>query len=96
MSAIRLAAATLALALIASPAAAGSGKFSGASGHTTKGSVSVTKSGGKLVVKLFQGEGADAYIADARRCFENVKVRKPKASRPRSREVYLVARNYRV
>ena len=52
--------------------------------------------GGSFVTKLFQGEGADTYIADARRCFENVKVRKPKASRPRSREVYLVARNYRV
>jgi 23S rRNA (uridine2552-2'-O)-methyltransferase len=54
------------------------------------------RAGGSFVTKLFQGEGADAYIADARRCFENVKVRKPKASRPRSREVYLVARNYRV
>ena len=54
------------------------------------------RAGGSFVTKLFQGEGADAYIAGARRCFENVKVRKPKASRPRSREVYLVARNYRV
>ena len=52
--------------------------------------------GGSFVTKLFQGEGADAFIAEARRCFESVRVRKPKASRARSREVYLVARNYRV
>ncbi len=52
--------------------------------------------GGAFVTKLFQGEGTDAFIAAARRCFETVKVRKPKASRPRSREVYLVARNYRL
>ena len=52
--------------------------------------------GGNFVTKLFQGEGSDAYILETRRCFETVKVRKPKASRPRSREVYLVARNYRL
>jgi 23S rRNA (uridine2552-2'-O)-methyltransferase len=52
--------------------------------------------GGAFVSKLFQGEGSDDFIAEARRCFESVRVRKPKASRPRSREVYLVARNYRV
>ena len=52
--------------------------------------------GGSFVTKLFQGEGADAFIAETRQCFESVRVRKPKASRARSREVYLVARNYRV
>jgi 23S rRNA (uridine2552-2'-O)-methyltransferase len=54
------------------------------------------RSGGAFVSKLFQGEGSDDFIADARRCFGSVRVRKPRASRPRSREVYLVARNYRV
>lgn len=52
--------------------------------------------GGALVCKLFQGEGVDALIADARGRFETVKITKPKASRPRSNEVYLVARNYRL
>ena len=52
--------------------------------------------GGDFVCKLFQGEGIDEYIAEARRAFERVKVMKPKASRPGSREVYLVARNYRL
>jgi 23S rRNA (uridine2552-2'-O)-methyltransferase len=56
----------------------------------------VLKPGGDFVCKLFQGEGIDAYILAARKAFKRVKVMKPKASRPGSREVYLVARNYRL
>jgi 23S rRNA (uridine2552-2'-O)-methyltransferase len=52
--------------------------------------------GGTLVTKVFQGEGSDALVADARRDFGTVRMRKPKASRDRSREFYLVAGNYRV
>jgi 23S rRNA (uridine2552-2'-O)-methyltransferase len=51
---------------------------------------------GNFVCKLFQGQGADEYIAAARQSFETVKVMKPKASRPGSSEVYLVARNYQL
>ena len=51
---------------------------------------------GDFVCKLFQGEGSDAFIASARRHFQRVRVMKPKASRPGSREVYLVARNYQL
>ncbi|MBT8102103.1 MAG: RlmE family RNA methyltransferase [Gammaproteobacteria bacterium] len=51
---------------------------------------------GSFICKLFQGEGFDAFVVAARRSFERVKVMKPKASRPGSREVYLVARNYRL
>jgi 23S rRNA (uridine2552-2'-O)-methyltransferase len=51
---------------------------------------------GNFVCKLFQGQGTDAYIAAARQSFETVKVMKPKASRPGSSEVYLVARNYQL
>ena len=54
------------------------------------------RSGGGLVSKVFQGEGFDPFVKDARGSFEHVSVRKPKASRPRSREVYLLARNYRM
>ncbi|WP_017941359.1 MULTISPECIES: 23S rRNA (uridine(2552)-2'-O)-methyltransferase RlmE [unclassified Thioalkalivibrio] len=50
---------------------------------------------GAFLVKLFQGEGSDAYLAEVRRRFGSVKVRKPKASRPRSREVYVLAREPR-
>ncbi|MBV8397642.1 MAG: 23S rRNA (uridine(2552)-2'-O)-methyltransferase RlmE [Acetobacteraceae bacterium] len=47
---------------------------------------------GDFVAKVFQGAGSDAYLKDVRSSFEKVLVRKPAASRPRSREVYLVAR----
>lgn len=52
--------------------------------------------GGTLVTKVFQGEGSDTLVAEARKDFGTVKVRKPRASRDRSREFYLVAGNYRV
>lgn len=52
--------------------------------------------GGGLVTKVFQGEGSDALVAEARKSFGTVRMRKPKASRDRSREFYLVAGNYRV
>mgnify|MGYP001818624422 CR=1 FL=1 len=51
--------------------------------------------GGSFVAKVFQGEGFDALVRDARASFDKVLTRKPQASRPRSREVYLVARGYR-
>lgn len=54
------------------------------------------KPGGDLVTKLFQGEGSDALIATAKARFDRVRVMKPEASRSASREVYLVARNYRL
>ncbi len=50
---------------------------------------------GSLLVKVFQGEGFDAYLKSLREVFETVVTRKPKASRPRSNEVYLLARNFR-
>lgn len=49
------------------------------------------KPGGTFVCKVFQGEGFDALVQSLRREYDKVSVRKPKASRPRSREVYLVA-----
>jgi 23S rRNA (uridine2552-2'-O)-methyltransferase len=45
---------------------------------------------GSFVVKIFQGEGFDAMVKDFRKSFKVVKFRKPKASRPRSSEVYAV------
>lgn len=54
------------------------------------------KPGGSLVIKLFHGEGFDAFVRDTRRHFEALKVRKPAASRPESRETYLVARTFRL
>jgi len=51
--------------------------------------------GGSFVAKVFQGEGFDQLLRDTRACFGKVLTRKPAASRPRSREVYLVARDFR-
>lgn len=50
---------------------------------------------GALLVKIFQGSGFEDYLKMMRQTFELVTIRKPKASRPRSREVYLLARNFR-
>ena len=58
--------------------------------------VEVLRSRGDLLVKVFQGEGFDALQADLRARFEKVVVRKPDASRAGSRELYLLARNYRL
>jgi len=60
---------------------------------TLEMAVTVLKPDGALAVKLFQGAGFDVYIADLRKRFKTVKLRKPQASRARSREVYAVARN---
>jgi len=46
--------------------------------------------GGSFVVKIFHGEGFDEYVKQTRSLFEKVQVRKPSASRPRSREVYIL------
>lgn len=55
----------------------------------------VLKPGGGFVAKVFQGEGFDDYLKDLRGSFQRVVSRKPKASRPRSREVYLVASGFK-
>lgn len=52
----------------------------------------VLKPGGTFVIKLFQGEGFDAFLLSLRKLFKSVQVRKPQASRSRSAEVYLVAK----
>ena len=56
----------------------------------------VLRPGGDVLLKMFQGEGFDPLLAELRAAFARVVVRKPQASRPRSREVYLLARNYRL
>lgn len=48
---------------------------------------------GGMLIKVFQGEGIDAFIVEIRKQFKKVVIRKPKASRGRSREVYVLARN---
>ncbi|MDH5469276.1 MAG: 23S rRNA (uridine(2552)-2'-O)-methyltransferase RlmE [Gammaproteobacteria bacterium] len=52
----------------------------------------VLDEGGTLLCKVFQGEGFDPLLADLRSKYSKVLIRKPKASRPKSREVYMLAR----
>lgn len=52
------------------------------------------KEGGSLLVKVFQGEGFQAYCAMLKERYKQVLVRKPKASRPESREVYILAKGF--
>lgn len=56
----------------------------------------VLKPGGSFLIKLFQGEGSEVFLRSVRQQFKVVKIRKPKASRPRSREVYVLAQNFQV
>jgi len=48
------------------------------------------KPGGSFVVKVFHGEGFDGFVKEVRSMFEKVQIKKPSASRPRSREVYIL------
>lgn len=53
------------------------------------------KPGGAFLTKLFQGRGFDAYVRDLRRDYARVTLRKPKASRARSRETYALATGWK-
>ena len=55
----------------------------------------ILRTGGSFVVKVFNGEGTEAYLKLLRSSFKEVKVRKPDASRQRSREVYFVGLGYK-
>lgn len=45
---------------------------------------------GMSLIKLFQGQDFETFVGDARRVFTELRLVKPKASRPQSREVYLL------
>lgn len=53
----------------------------------------VLKPKGTLLVKVFQGEGFEALMQTLKQRYHKVISRKPKASRPRSKEIYLLALN---
>lgn len=54
------------------------------------------KPGGSYLVKLFQGSGTDAHLNVLRKRYTKVNLRKPAASRARSREIYAMATGKRV
>jgi 23S rRNA (uridine2552-2'-O)-methyltransferase len=52
----------------------------------------ILSQGGCFLIKMFQGEGFDQYYEQVRKQFASVVIRKPKASRSRSNEVYILAK----
>lgn len=57
--------------------------------------VNVLTKGGIFLVKVFQGTGFDAYHQQVKKSFSSVVIRKPKASRARSNEVYILAKGFK-
>ena len=55
----------------------------------------VLRPGGSFVAKVFQGEGADSLMKTMRQHYGSFVVRKPSASRARSREIYWVAKHFK-
>jgi 23S rRNA (uridine2552-2'-O)-methyltransferase len=53
------------------------------------------KPGGSFLVKMFQGSGVNEFRRQLAEAFSTVVVRKPKASRDRSSELYLLAKGRR-
>lgn len=56
---------------------------------------SILNRGGSFLVKVFQGEGYESFLKDTRQGFSSVAIRKPKASRPRSNEVYILGKGFK-
>jgi 23S rRNA (uridine2552-2'-O)-methyltransferase len=54
------------------------------------------KPGGTLLLKMFHGSGFDELVKQIRSNFTKVVIKKPKASRARSNETYLLALGYRL
>lgn len=52
------------------------------------------KPGGTMLIKVFHGSGFDEFVKQARLSFDKVVIRKPSASRSRSKETYLLAKGY--
>lgn len=52
------------------------------------------KKGGVFLTKAFHGKGYDQFLKSLRPCFDSIVIRKPTASRARSREVYIVAKGF--
>lgn len=55
----------------------------------------ILASRGSLLIKVFQGEGFDELLRYMRQHFKRVVVRKPKASRDASREMYILGQGWR-
>jgi len=56
---------------------------------------SLLQAKGRFLVKVFNGQGIDAYKTKVKEVFKKVAIRKPSASRARSAEIYLLAQDLR-
>lgn len=56
----------------------------------------VLRKGGKALIKVFQGPGFEEVVSKIRERFEEVRLVRPKATRPSSAEVYVAALNYKL
>jgi 23S rRNA (uridine2552-2'-O)-methyltransferase len=52
------------------------------------------KPGGAMLIKMFHGAGFEYLVKQAKSSFDRVIIRKPSASRARSKETYLLAKGY--
>ncbi len=55
----------------------------------------VLSKGGTFLIKMFQGVGFEEYKREVAGCFSKVVIRKPNASRARSKEVYILAKGFK-
>jgi 23S rRNA (uridine2552-2'-O)-methyltransferase len=55
----------------------------------------VLSKGGVFLIKMFQGAGFDEYKKQVANSFASVVIRKPKSSRARSNEVYILAKGFK-
>ena len=55
----------------------------------------VLSKGGVFLIKMFQGVGFEEYKREVAGCFSKVVIRKPNASRARSKEVYILAKGFK-
>jgi 23S rRNA (uridine2552-2'-O)-methyltransferase len=63
--------------------------------HSLKIARKLLRQGGNFFVKVFQGSSTQKFVEDTKRSFGFVKMVKPKASRSKSAELYVLAMNYR-
>ena len=57
---------------------------------------SILKKDGDFILKMFNGEGTEQYLMMLRKNFSKIIISKPKSSRSESREIYVVARGYKL
>jgi len=63
--------------------------------HSLRIAASILRSGGNFFVKVFQGSMTNKFVNEAKHYFSFVKLVKPKASRSKSAELYLLGMNFR-